>query len=75
MERIKRSSDHGVGLQTEVAQLQAEMEAMGQKYMEEIEAMKVKHAEELDQLKKVSEMVCRLGKTQSTPRPPDQHSL
>lgn len=54
MERIKRSSDHGEGLQTEVTRLENEMEQMGQKYMKEIESLKVKHAEELDQLKKVS---------------------
>ena len=54
MERIKRSSDHGEGLQTEVTQLQNEMEQMSQKYMREIESLKVKHAEELDQLKTVS---------------------
>ena len=52
MAKLKRSSDGGDGLKTEVVQLQTEMEEMNQKYMEEIEALKNQHAEELDQLKK-----------------------
>ena len=42
MDKLKRSSgDGGDGLQTEVVQLQVEMENMSQKYMEEIETLKV----------------------------------
>lgn len=42
MDKLKRSSGDGVdGLQTEVVQLQVEMENMSQKYMEEIENLKV----------------------------------
>lgn len=42
MDKLKRSSgDGGDGLQTEVVQLQVEMEDMSQKYMEEIENLKV----------------------------------
>lgn len=42
MDKLKRSSgDGGDGLQTEVVQLQVEMENMSQKYMEEIENLKV----------------------------------
>ena len=42
MDKLKRSSgDGGNGLQTEVVQLQVEMENMSQKYMEEIETLKV----------------------------------
>ena len=42
MGKLKRSSmDGSDGLQTEVAQLQVEMENMSQKYMEEIENLKV----------------------------------
>ena len=43
MDKLKRSSGDGVdGLQTEVVQLQVEMENMSQKYMEEIESLKVR---------------------------------
>lgn len=65
MERIKRSSDHGEGLQTEVNRLQNEMEQMGHKYMKEIESLKVKHAEELDQLKNVSIVAPRPSRLQA----------
>ena len=42
MDKLKRSSmDGSDGLQTEVVQLQVEMENMSQKYMEEIENLKV----------------------------------
>ena len=42
MDKLKRSSGDGSdGLQTEVVQLQVEMENMSQKYMEEIESLKV----------------------------------
>ena len=41
MDKLKRSSDSGDGLRTEVVQLQVEMENMSQKYMEEIETLKV----------------------------------
>ena len=42
MDKLKRSSgDGGDGLQTEVVQLQVEMENMSLKYMEEIENLKV----------------------------------
>lgn len=54
MDRLKRSSDHGEGLKTEVTQLQTEMENMSQKYAEEIEMLKTKHAEEMEQLKAVN---------------------
>ena len=40
MDKLKRSSG-SEGLQTEVVQLQVEMENMSQKYMEEIENLKV----------------------------------
>lgn len=43
MDKLKRSSGDGTdGLQTEVVQLQVEMENMSQKYMEEIESLKVR---------------------------------
>jgi len=43
MDKLKRSSGDGQdGLQTEVVQLQVEMENMSQKYMEEIESLKVR---------------------------------
>lgn len=43
MDKLKRSSGDGPdGLQTEVVQLQVEMENMSQKYMEEIESLKVR---------------------------------
>ena len=43
MDKLKRSSGDGQdGLQTEVVQLQVEMENMSQKYMQEIESLKVR---------------------------------
>ena len=43
MGKLKRSSGDGAdGLQTEVVQLQVEMENMSQKYVEEIENLKVR---------------------------------
>ena len=55
MAKLTRSSgdrSDGDGLQTEVAQLQTELESINRKYVEEIEMLKNEHADELEQLKK-----------------------
>ena len=65
MEKVRRSSDSGVELKTEVVQLQSEMERMNEMHIKEIEDMQRQHAKELEQLKQDMATVLQASLTTS----------